>query len=101
MVASGDLPLLQQSVDSSPINPDIVANLDESFSFYEIKKRCLHACVCSVLCETVSDKDGLLTVGGIVLQLSTIDIIVNFSHNADETTRVSLPREIRVAPKNP
>jgi hypothetical protein len=47
-----------------------------------------------------SDKDFLLTVEGAVLPLPTVDIVGTFQHNANDTTRISLQKEIRIALKN-
>ncbi len=60
----------------------------ESFSFSEIKKRSLAAKLCTVLCDTVSDKTTLL---------ERYTIFVTFAPTADDTSRTTLPKELRLA----
>ena len=49
--------------------PDNIEDLAESFSFSEVRKRSLQTRFCSVLCDTVRDKDTLLNCGGIILPM--------------------------------
>jgi len=78
-------------------DPGTLEEHAERFSFYEKKNRGPHALFCSLLRETVSDKDVLLSAGSIVLPLATADIIATFFSSLDDTTRTSLPKEIRIA----
>jgi hypothetical protein len=48
---------------------DILANIAESFSFSEVRKRSLASRFYSILYETVSDKDTLSNCGGIILPM--------------------------------
>ncbi len=75
----------------------ILADLAESFSFSEVRKRTLQSRFCSVLCDTTSDQDTLLSCGGLVVPLGGISLFVSFSPCMDDTTRTSLPREMRIA----
>jgi hypothetical protein len=77
-----------------------LADLAESFSFYEIRKRTLQSRFCSVLCDTTGDQDTLLNSGGLVIPLGDISLYVSFSPTIDDTIRTSLPREIRIALRN-
>ena len=52
---------------------------------------------CSVLCETVSDKDALLSSGGLILPLGGMTLFLTFSPTADDNIHTSLPKEIRLA----
>jgi hypothetical protein len=72
-------------------------DLVESFSFIEIKKRGLAAKLCTVLCDTVSDKTTLLEIGGVILPLERHTILVTLAPTADDTSRTSLPKELRLA----
>jgi len=62
------------NVDSSTIE-----ELADSFSFNEIQKRTLHTILCSVLCEIVSDKDALLSSGGLILSFGGMTLFLTFS----------------------
>ncbi len=75
----------------------LLADIAESFSFSEIRKRTLQSRFCSVLCDTTSDQDTLLNSGGMVIPMGGIPLYVSFSTTTDETIRTSLSRELRVA----
>jgi len=53
-----------------------------------------------VLCDTVRDKDVLLSAVSIVLPLALLDIIVTLSPSPDNTTQPSMSNEIRIAMKS-
>jgi len=95
---------LQQLLRHPPPNPDLdmgtLAELAESFSFSEIRKRTQQSRFCTVLCDTTSDQDTLLNSGGLVIPLGGISLYVSFSPTMDDTIRTSLPREIRIALRN-
>ena len=80
------------------IDPNAVSStiedLSESFSFGEIQKSTLQTRFCSVLCETVSDKDSLLSSRGLILPFGGMTLFLTFSPTADDTIRTSLPKEI-------
>ncbi len=63
-------------------------------------KKNLHTRFCSVLCDTISDKDTLLNCGGIILPIRQISLFLTFALTADEIIRTSLPKEIRLVPRN-
>ena len=86
--------------DESSIDPIPLEDLVESFSFSEISKRSRAARFCTVLCESNTDKATLRDAGGIVFPLEEHTIFVTFSPTADDTTRTSLPKEVRLALKN-
>ncbi len=69
----------------------------ESFSFSEIKKRSMAAKFCTVLWDTVSDKTTLLEIGGVILPLERHTIFVTFAPTGDDTSRTTLPKELRLA----
>ncbi len=50
------------------MDAETIDNLAESLSFGEIREKILHTRFCSVLWDTVSDKDTLLNGGGILFQ---------------------------------
>jgi hypothetical protein len=52
--------------------------LPKSFSFGEIQKRTLQTRFCSVLCETVNDKDALLSFGGLILPFGSMTLFLTF-----------------------
>ena len=52
---------------------------------------------CSVLCDTVGDKNALLNFGGIILPFKGMPLFLTFSVTADDTIRTSLPKKIRLA----
>ena len=62
------LQFLRQSGTPGSV-PNNIEDLAESFSFNEVRKRSLHTRFCSVLCDTVSDKDTLLNYGGLILPM--------------------------------
>jgi hypothetical protein len=51
------------------IVPDNIEDLAESFSFSEVRNQSFQTRFCSVLCDTISDKDSLLNCGGIILPM--------------------------------
>jgi hypothetical protein len=55
---------------------------------------------CSVLCETVNDKDALLSSRGLILPFGGMTLFLAFSPTADDTIRTSLPKEIRLPLRN-
>ena len=69
----------------------------ESFSFSEVHKRTLQTPSCSVLCETISDKVALLSFGGMILLFEDRTLLLTFSPTSDDTIRISLSKEIRLA----
>jgi hypothetical protein len=48
---------------------DTLTDLAESFFFSEVRKRSRQARFCSILCDTLSDKDCLLHCGGLILPM--------------------------------
>lgn len=95
---------LQQLLRHPSPNPDLdmgnLADLAESSSFSEVRKRTQQSRFCSVLCETTSDQDTLLNSGGLVIPLGSVSLYVSFSPTMDDTIRTSLPREMRIALRN-
>ena len=83
---------IDPNTDSSTIE-----ELSESFSFSEIQKRTVQTRLCSVLCETISDKDVLLSFGGLILPFGGMTIFLTFSPAADDTIRTSFSKDIRLA----
>ena len=87
---------LQQLLRHPPPNPELdmgtLADLAESFSFSEIRKRTQQSRFCSVLCDTTSDQDTLLNSGGLVIPMGSVSLYVSFSPTMDDTIRTSLPR---------
>ncbi len=83
---------IDPNTDSSTIE-----ELSESFLFSEIQKRTVQTRFCSVLCETISDKDVLLSFGGLILSFGGMTIFLTFSPTADDTIRASLSKDIRLA----
>ena len=73
---------------------DALADLVDSFSFSEVRKRTLNSRFCSVLYDTTSDKDTLLNCGGLVLPIGHMSLYVSFVPSMDDTLRTSLPREV-------
>jgi hypothetical protein len=55
--------------------------------------------LCTVLCDTNSDKSTLLEIGGIILPLERHEIYVTFAPTTDDTARTSLPKDVRIALK--
>ena len=78
-------------------NSSTIEELTESFSFSENQKRTLQTIFCSVLCESVNDKDALLNYGELILPFGGMSLFLTFSPTADDTIRTSLPKEIRLA----
>jgi hypothetical protein len=78
-------------------NSSTFEELAESFSISEIHKRTLQTRLCFVLCETVSDKDALLSSGGLILPFRGLTLFLTFSPIADDTIRTSPPKENRLA----
>jgi hypothetical protein len=76
---------------------DIIAGIAESFSFNEVCKRSIASRFCSVLCETVSDKNIMSKCGGITLPMGQMSLYVTFAPMMDATIRISLPKEFRIA----
>jgi len=92
------LQYLHKTGTTDPITDlSTIEELAGSFSFREIQKRTLQTRFCSVLCEIVSDKDALLSSGGLILPLGGMTLFLTFSPTADDTIRTSLPKEIRLA----
>ena len=52
---------------------------------------------CSVLCETICDKDALLSSRVLILPFGGMTLFLTFSPIADDTIRTSLPKEIKLA----
>ena len=84
--------LLLQPSPPPDLDMGMLADLAESFSFSEVRKRTLQSRFCSVLCDTTSDQDTLLNCGGLVIPLGGISLFVSLSPCMDDTTRTSLPR---------
>jgi hypothetical protein len=82
-----------------PLDPAVLEDMIESFSFSEISRRFVIARLCTVLCDTNNDKSTLLDIGGIILPLERHVIYITFAPTADDTARTSLPMEIRPALK--
>ena len=57
----------------------------------------MQARFCSVLCETVGDKDTLLNSRSLILPFEGMILFLTFSPTTDDTIRTSLPKEIRLA----
>ena len=74
-----------------------IEKLAESFSFSEIQKKALQTRLCSVLCETVNDKDALLSFGRLISPLGGMTLYLTLFPTPDDTIRTSLPKEIRLA----
>jgi hypothetical protein len=89
--------LAQSEEDLGDLDPGVLEDLVESFSFSEVKKRSLSARHCTVLCDTVSDKTTLLETGGVILPMELHTIFITFAPTADDATRTSLPKELRLA----
>ena len=87
---------LQQMLQNPPPNHhldlDSLADIVESFSLSEIRKRILQSRFCSVLYDTTSDQDTLLNKGGLVVPLGGIFLYVSFSSTMYDTLRTSLPK---------
>ncbi len=83
--------------EGSTLDPATFEDLVESFSFTETKKKSLAAKLCTVLCDTASDKTTLLEVGGVILPLNHHTIFMTFAPTVDDTARTALPRELRLA----
>ncbi len=67
------LKYLQKSGTSAPLDPSTIEDIADAFSFSEIRKRSLKTRFCSVLCDTISDKDLLLNCGGIILPMAKMN----------------------------
>ena len=93
------LQFLRKSGTPSTV-PDNIEDLAESFSFSEFRKRSLQTRFFSVLCDTVSDKDALLNCGGLILPMGQMTLFLTFAPTADDTTRTSLPMEIKLTPRS-
>jgi hypothetical protein len=89
--------LHQTGCEDPAVDPHILEELAESFSFAEIRKRTLQTRFCAVICETGSDRDTLENCGGIILSMGQMSLFVTFSPTMDDTVRTSLPKEIRLA----
>ena len=83
--------------EGSTLDPATLEDLVESFSFSETKKKSMAANLCTVLCDTVSDKTTLPKVGGVILPLDRHTIFVTFAPTVDDTAKTALPRELRLA----
>jgi hypothetical protein len=79
------------------VDPGTIENLAESFSFVEIQKNSLQTRLCSVLCDTVIDKDILRNSGGIPLPMRHMSLFLAFAPIADDTIKTSLPIEVMLA----
>ena len=77
--------------------PYTIADMADNFSFSEIHKKNLQTRFCSVICETVSDKDTLINFGGLILPFGGMTLFFTFSRTADDPLRTSLLKEIRLA----
>ena len=53
--------------------------------------------LCSVLCDTISDKDILLNYRGIILPMVQMALFLTFVPTAGHTINSSLPKEIQLA----
>ena len=92
------LQFLRKTETTDPnIDPFAIANLADNFSINEIQKNTMLTMFCSVLCDTVSDKDTLLNSGELILLNGGMTLFLIFSPTADDTIRTSLPNEIRLA----
>jgi hypothetical protein len=78
-------------------DPYIIEDLAESFSFGEIHIRTQQARFCSVLCETINDKDALLNFGEVILLFGEMTLFLTYSPTTSNTIRTFLPKEIRLA----
>ncbi len=85
--------ILRNPPDVHEMDMDSLADLAESFSFSEIRKRTLQLRFCFVLCDTTSNQDTLLSSGGLVVPLENFFLYVSFSTTMNDTLRTSLPRE--------
>jgi len=79
------------------MDPPTIKDLTDNFSFNELLKRTMQTRFCSVLCETISDKDALLNFGGSILPFGGMTLFLTFSPTTDDTIRTSLPKKIRIA----
>jgi hypothetical protein len=52
---------------------------------------------CSFLCDTISDKDALLSCGGIILPTGQMSLFLTFAPTADGIIRTTLTKEIWLA----
>ena len=77
--------------------PSTIEDLTDNFSFSEIYKQTMQIRLCYILCKTVSDKDALLNYGGLILPFGEMTLFLIFSPTTDDTSRTSLPKEIRPA----
>ncbi len=85
-------PLTDHTVDG-----DTLTDIYQSFFCSEVQKRSIQVQFCSVLCDTITDKDTLLNCGGIILPMGPMSLYVTFASSMDDTIRTSLPREVRLA----
>jgi hypothetical protein len=92
--------LLQDPPPDEEVDREDLADLVDSFSFSEIRKRSLQSRFCSALCETTSDQDTLLNFGGVVLPFGPMSLFVTFAPSMDDTLRTSLTKEVRIAPRS-
>ena len=92
------LQYIRESGAANPnTDPSTIEDLADIFLFSEIHKRTLQTKFCSVFYETVSDKDTLLSSGGLILPFEGMTLFLNFSPTKDDAIRTSLPEEIRLA----
>jgi hypothetical protein len=76
---------------------DALLDLADGFSFSEIQKRILQSRFCSVLYDTTSDQATLLNCRDPVLLIGHMSLYVSFAPSMDDTLRISLPMEARIA----
>jgi hypothetical protein len=84
----------------SNLDPGLIEDMADAFSFCEIRKKSLHVRFCTVLRGCVSDKVLLTNCGGIVLPMAMMRLYLTFARTAVDTVRTSLPKEIRLALKS-
>jgi hypothetical protein len=81
----------------APLDPSTIEGISEAFSLNEIRKKSIHTKFCSILCDTVSDKDLLLNCGGIIIPMDMMTLYLTFAPTSDDPIRPSLPKELRLA----
>ena len=101
-IFAGDLRHLSHTADytSSSLDSNALEELVESSSFNKGNKRNLAAKLCTVLCDTISDKTALFDLDEIILHKLRHLIIVTFSETADDNVKFVLPKELRMALKS-
>jgi len=82
-----------------PLDPTVLGDPIESFSFSKISKRSLAAHLCTAHCDMNNTMLNLLHIGGIILPLERQTIYITFVPTADDMARTSLPKESCMALK--